>query len=421
MASQELRDSLSPVWFRASDVTAVRGEGIYLYDSEGNRYIDCTSGIGVVSTGHCHPRVVKAIQQQAEKLLFGQINVVYHDVIFDLITELKTVVPPELNQFFFSNSGAEAVEAAIKLAKHASGKTNIIVFQGGYHGRTHLTMAMTTSKTVYRVGYQPLIPGIHVSPYPYPFYYGWDDKETLRFAMRELERVLHTQSAPEETACIIVEPVLGEGGYVVPPAGFLQALREVCNTYDILLIADEIQSGVGRTGKFFAIEYEEMLPDILTFAKGIGSGMPISGLAYKKELGEKWITGSHGGTYGGNPVACAAALETIRVIKEERLIENSAERGLQLREGLKALQQRFPVIGEVRGKGLMIAVEFGETGKPDAERTKKVVAECQKRNLLLLTCGFEKNIIRWIPPLVISEQEVDEVLGIFTEAMEKAE
>lgn len=410
--------NLSPVWFRGSSVTAVRGEGIYLYDEADTRYIDFTSGIGVVGTGHCHPRVVDAIKKQAARLIFGQINVVYHDAALDLASELLKTVPRGLDQFFFSNSGAEAVEAAVKLAKHRTKRTNIIVFQGGYHGRTHLTMGMTTSKTVYRIGYQPLVPGIFVSPYPASFSYGWDDATTLAFALRELERLLATQSAPEETACIVVEPVLGEGGYIVPPRGFLRALREICDKHDILLVADEIQCGVGRTGRFFAVEHEDVVPDILVYAKGIGSGMPISGIAYPADMADSWVVGSHGGTYGGNPVACAAAAETIRVIRDENLVENARQRGRQLLSGLENLKARFPFIADVRGLGLMAAVELMDEGKPDVTRTKEAVSGCQGRQLLLLTCGAGKNVIRWIPPLIVTEEQIDEGLAIFTEVLE---
>ena len=410
-------ENLSPVWFRGSSITAVRGEGIYLYDESDTRYIDFTSGIGVVSTGHCHPRVVEAIREQAERLIFGQINVVYHDAALDLASELLGVVPRGLEQFFFSNSGAEAVEAAVKLAKHRTKRTNLIVFQGGYHGRTHLTMGMTTSKTVYRIGYQPLVPGIFVSPYPAPFSYGWDDETTLAFAVKELEKLLATQSAPEETACIVVEPVLGEGGYIVPPRGFLAAIREICDRHGILMVADEIQCGVGRTGRFFAVEHEGVVPDILIFAKGIGSGMPISGIAYPPEMADSWVVGSHGGTYGGNPVACRAAAETIRVIRDEGLVENAARRGDQLLAGLKRLEERYSFIGEVRGLGLMAALELVESGEPDVRRTKEAVAGCQEAKLLLLTCGAGKNVIRWIPPLVVTEDQIDKGLEIFSEVL----
>ncbi len=407
-------DNLSSIWSHQTNLLIERGEGVYLYDSSGSRYLDFTSGIAVTSTGHCHPRIVDTLKKQSEKLIFGQLNTVYHPVVVDLIEELKSVVPPALDTFFFSNSGAEAVEAAVKLAKHATKKQNIIVFQGSFHGRTHLAMSMTTSKTGYRKCYQPLIPGIFATPYPYTFYYGWSEEETLAFSIRELEKLLVSQSAPEETACIVVEPILGEGGYVVPPKGFLPALRKICSENDILLIADEIQSGCGRSGDFFAVEHENIEPDIMTSAKGLGSGMPISCVAYRKELGKSWITGSHGGTYGGgNTLACAAAAETIRIIKDENLTENAVKRGKQLQSALCKLREQYPVIGDVRGRGLMVAAEFTQNGKPDGKTAKAIADKSWKNNLLLLTCGTYGNIIRWMPPLIVTEEHIEEGLEIF--------
>lgn len=411
--------SLSGVWTHATDIVVDHTEGIYIYGDNGDRYIDFTSGIGVLNTGHCHPEVVSAIKKQSESLIFGQMNIVTHKPALELAEELNSITPPELDTFFFSNSGAEAAEAAVKLAKHASGKTNIIVFNGSFHGRTHLTMAMTTSKPIYRKNYQPLVAGIFTSPYPYSYYYGWTDEDTLKFAVRELEKLLVSQTSPEETAAIIVEPVLGEGGYVVPPDGFLREIRRICDENNILFIADEIQSGFGRTGKYFAFEYEEIVPDIMTMAKGIASGLPLSGIAYKHELGEKWITGSHGGTYGGNPVSCASALATLKVIKEENLLKNAEERGEQLLEALYSLKEKYPFIGDVRGRGLMAAVEFTVNGQPSSDKTRSVLKAAAKRNLLLLSCGTYSNIIRWIPPLIVTKKQLEEGLKIFSDALEE--
>ena len=418
MNPKEVKE-ISSVWTHATDILVERAEGCWFYDKDGNKYLDFTSGIGVTNTGHCHPTVVEAIKKQSEKLLFGQFNIVYHQPIIDLIEELKPVVPAGLDTFFFSSSGAEAVEAAVKLAKHATGRPNVIVFNGSYHGRTHLTMAMTTSKTVYREGYAPLPSGIFVSPYPYSFYYGWDDETTLAFAVKELKRTLLGQTKPEETAAIIVEPVLGEGGYVVPPAGFLKAVREICDEHGILMIADEVQSGFCRTGKFFAVQHENVLPDIMTMAKGLGSGIPISGIAYKRGLQEKWVTGTHGGTYSGNTLACAAAAATVRVMKEEKLDVNAALRGEQLMSGLRLLQKKYPVIGDVRGRGCMVATEFIRDGQPDADTSKAVIAAARGQNMLMLGCGTFNNIIRWIPPLVMSEDEMNDGLSRFENALKK--
>jgi 4-aminobutyrate aminotransferase len=414
-----LERHLSPIWTHLTEVLVERGEGVYLFDGKGRRYLDFTSGIGVTSTGHCHPRVVEAIQRQAEKLIFGQVNVVLHRPVFELIEELLQIVPPPLDAFFFSNSGAEAVEAAVKLAKQATGRANIVVFQGSFHGRTHLTMAMTTSKTVYRTRYQPLVPGIFVAPYPYPYYYGWSEGKTLEFCLRELKRLLKSQTAPEETACLIVEPVLGEGGYVVPPRGFLIALREICDRHGILLIADEIQCGLGRTGKYFAVEHEQVVPDIMTLAKGIASGVPLSCVAYRRGLSESWLKGSHGGTYGGNALACAAAAATIHVIREEKLADNASVRGEQLLSGLRRMSGQSDRIGEVRGLGLMAAVEFGRDGEPDEEAAKAVSRNAAEEGLLLLTCGTFNNVVRWIPPLVVTEAQIEEGLSLFRNALDR--
>jgi 4-aminobutyrate aminotransferase len=417
--AHEMMKHLSTIWTHSTDYLIVRGEGVYLYDVQGRRLLDFSSGIGVTSTGHCHPEVVAAIQKQAGKLIFGQINVVLHETVFRLIEELRTIVPGELDAFFFANSGAEAVEAAVKLSKQATGRPNVIVFWGSFHGRTHLTMSMTTSKTVYRTRYQPLVPGIFVAPYPYAYYYGWDEETTCAFALRELDKLLRSQTAPEETACIVIEPVLGEGGYVVPPAGFLKALRELCDQHGILLVADEVQSGFGRTGKYFAFMHDGIVPDIMTMAKGMGSGVPISGLAYRSKLAERWIPGTHGGTYGGNTLACAAAAATVRVIREEKLAENAAARGAELLAGLQALQAEYPGIGDVRGRGLMAACEFTREGQPDKDTAKAVVKAAAAEGLLVLNCGTFDNVVRWIPPLVVTEEQITEGLGLFRQALKK--
>jgi 4-aminobutyrate aminotransferase len=310
------------------------------------------------------------------------------------------------------------VEGAVKLARASTGKTNIIVFQGSFHGRTHATMAMTTSKTIYRAGFQPLVPGIFVAPYPYAYYYGWDEESTVDFSIRELKRLLKSQTAPEETAAIVVEPVLGEGGYVVPPKTFLPGLRQICDQHGILLIVDEVQSGFGRTGRWFAMDHSGVIPDIVIMAKGMASGMPLSGLAASRELMEKWTPGSHGGTYGGNAVACAAAIATIQVMREEGLIQNAAEMGQVLKAGLGQLQEEFPEIGDVRGLGLMVATEFSRPdGQTWPERASGVAQAAYRSGLMLLTCGTDGNVIRWIPPLIVDQAQIQEALDIFAEAL----
>jgi 4-aminobutyrate aminotransferase len=409
---------LSPVWTHLTTIQPVKAEGIYLYDGDGKRYTDFTCGIGVTNTGHCHPKVVKAIQDQAANLIFGQMNIVVPPATVALAEELNKLTPASIDAYFFSNSGAEAIEASVKLARHATGKKNIIVFQGSFHGRTAQTMAMTTSKYIYRVDYQPLPGGVFVAPYPYAYYYGWDEEETTAFCLKQLDYLVHGQTKPEETAAVVIEPVLGEGGYVPVPVGFLQELRKFCMQNDILLVADEVQSGFGRTGKFFGFEYAEIEPDIIVMAKGLGSGVPISGIASRRELMDKWEPGSHGGTYGGgSAIASAAAVATIKVLQEEGLVENAAVRGEQLMKGLRQIQKKYPVIGDVRGRGLMVGVEFTVNSLPDKNLTKSVQQGCLKRDLLLLTCGTYENVIRWIPPLIVSAEQIDAALSVFEDAL----
>ncbi len=420
MDEQQTIKNLSPVWSRSVELVVERGEGSYLYTPEGQAYLDFTCGIGVTNTGHCHPRVVAAVQAQAAKLLHGQVNIVIHQPLLQLVEEMKAIVPPHMDGFFFSNSGAEAVEGAVKLARMATGRTNVIVFQGSFHGRTVGTMSLTTSKTIYRAGYQPLMPGVFVAPYPYALRYGWDAEKTSAWCLEELELLLLSQTAPHETAAILVEPVLGEGGYINPPKSFLQGLRKVADQHGMLLIVDEVQSGFGRTGKWFGFEHFDLKPDIMTIAKGLASGLPLSGVVASQELMKKWTPGSHGGTYGGNAVAVAAAVATIQTIREEKLLQNAVDRGEQLVSGLKALQAKYDGIAEVRGLGLMIGVEFRQAGKPSKELAKAVVKACYEQNMLLLTCGPWDNTIRFIPPLTVSQEQVADALAIFEKALEKA-
>jgi 4-aminobutyrate aminotransferase len=417
----ESRQFISPVWSRAADVFVDRGEGSYIFTTDGKKYLDFTCGIGVTNTGHCHPRVVEAVQKQASKLLHGQLNILIHQPVLDLIKELRQVVPDYLDGFFFSNSGAEAVEGAVKLARMATGRTNVIVFQGSFHGRTVGTMSLTTSKTIYRAGYQPLMPGVFVTPYPYAYRYGWSEEQTSQWCLDELEFLLKTQTAPEETAAILVEPILGEGGYVVPPKEFLNRVQEIAQQHGILLIADEVQSGFGRTGEWFGFEHFGIKPDIVTIAKGLASGLPLSGVMAPLSLMEKWIPGSHGGTYGGNAVAAAAATATIQVIREENLLEQARERGNQFVVGLRNIQEEYPILGDVRGLGLMIGAEFRtEDRKPIKDIAKKVTGYCFEEGLMLLTCGPWDNTIRFIPPLNVTEDQVNKSLSIFGKAIEHA-
>lgn len=410
---------MSPVWTRIFPVEAERAEGCYIYAIDGKKYLDFTCGIGVTNTGHCHPKVVEAIREQAGLFLHAQANIIVHKPMLELVQELRTVVHPSIDGFFFSNSGAEAVEGAVKLARAATGKPNVIVFSGSFHGRTAGTMALTTSKTIYRAGFQPLPAGVFVAPFPYAYKLGMSEEQASQYCLSQLEELLLSQTSPAETAAILIEPVLGEGGYVVPPASFLNGLREIADKNGILLIFDEIQSGFGRTGKWFAQDHFEVVPDIMTVAKGIASGLPLSGVFSRLDLMKRWETGSHGGTYGGNAVSCAAGVATIRAMREEDMPGNAVQRGVQLMTGLRKFQEQYPAIGDVRGIGLMIASEFTFNKKPDKATAKAVIHACQERGLLLLSCGTFDNSIRWIPPLVVTEKQVNDALGIFAAALKE--
>ena len=413
---------MTPALSRIFNFVAERAEGSYIYTDDGKKLLDFTSGIGVTNTGHCHPKVVEAIREQAGSFLHAQANIVIHKPMLQLIEELRKIVPPSIDSFFFANSGAEAVENAVKVAKAATGRQNIIVFNGSFHGRTHATMALTTSKTGYRTGFGPLPSGIYVSPFPYAFRLGVSEEQASAYALEQLEYLLASQTAPKDTAAILIESVLGEGGYIVPPVSFMKGLREICSKHGILLIFDEVQSGFGRTGKWFALEHFGVVPDIMTVAKGLASGMPLSGVFTRTEIMKKLDVGSIGGTYGGNAVSCASAVATIRVMKEEKMLENASERGIQLMTGLRKLQEEYPQIGDVRGKGLMIGTEFIiEGSRPEKAKpmVKDIVHAAEDANLLLLTCGTYDNVVRWIPPLNVTSEQINDGLKVFEGTLKK--
>lgn len=413
---------MSPVWGRIFDFVAERAEGSYIYTTDGRKLLDFTCGIGVTNTGHCHPKVVAAIREQAGLFLHAQANIVIHQPMLRLIEELRRIVPPGIDGFFFTNSGAEAVEGAVKLARAATGRQNIIVFSGSFHGRTAGTMALTTSKTIYRAGFGPLPAGVFVAPFPYAFRLGMSEEQASEYALQQVEYLLASQTAPKETAAILIESVLGEGGYVVPPASFMKGLRQICDKYGMLLIFDEVQSGFGRTGRWFALEHFGVVPDIITAAKGIASGLPLSGVFSRLDLMKKWDVGSHGGTYGGNAVACAAGVATIQAMREEKMLENAAQRGIQLMTGLRKLQEEYSQIGDVRGQGLMIGTEFVLDDRPEKAKAlvKNVVHASEQRDLLLLTCGTYDNVVRWIPPLNVTSEQIGDGLRAFSEALKES-
>jgi 4-aminobutyrate aminotransferase len=406
---------LSPLLTQATGVMAARGEGVYLFDRDGRRYLDFTSGIGVTSTGHCHPKVVEAIQRQAATLIHGQYTTVLHPGLLRLGDHLARVMPDGLDSFFFTSAGTEAIEAALRLVRHATGRPNVVVFHGSFHGRTVGSLSLTTAKADYRAGVQPLMAGVVVAPFPYAYRYRWSRDAATEFCLRELDYALATLCAPDETAAFLIEPVLGEGGYVPATAEFMAGLRERCDRYGILLAIDEIQTGVGRTGRFWCHQHFGVQPDLLITAKGLASGMPLAALAAPRSLMARGRAGSQGGTYGGNAVACAAAIATLEVIREEGLVERAADLGRHLLGRLRGVAAEHPQIGDVRGLGLMVATEFsGADGAPDGETATRVQRHAAERGLLLLTCGPYHNVIRWIPPLVVTRDQIDQAVEMFT-------
>ncbi len=398
--------ALSDVWFRVTDLDVVSGSGCRVTTVDGTEYLDFSSGIAVASTGHCHPHVVAAIAEQAGRFIHAQVNVYRHDLLVPLAERLRAVTPDGIDTFFFTNSGAEATEAAVKLAKQATGRANIIVFEGSFHGRTHLTMAMTTSKVGYRSGYAALPAGVHVAPFPGP-------GATTAECLARLRRVFETVSAPSETAAVVIEPVLGEGGYLPAPPAFLSGVAALCAELGVLFVADEVQSGFGRTGTMFAVEQYGVAPDILVMGKGIASGFPFAAIGASSALMRRWPTGSHGGTYGGNPIGCAAALATLDVLEAPGFLPAVRDRGVQLLEGLAKLTAGDPGVVDVRGLGLMVGVELASPA-----RVAAVQHHClDEGHLILMNAGSHGEILRWMPPLVVSAGEISSALDAFANAL----
>jgi len=392
----------SPSLPRAYPIVPVRGDGLTVEDIDGNLFLDFAAGIAVNSTGHSHERVVEVIAQQAADLLHFSASDFYLPIYAHAAAALARIAPMSGKvRVFLGNSGAEAVEAAFKLARHHTRRANVVAFLGAFHGRTYGAVSLTGSKAKYHGGFGPLVPGVYHVPYGST---GLDELE---------QRVFKRLMPADEFAAIFVEPVQGEGGYVVPDDAFLPRLREICDRHGILLVADEVQSGAGRTGKMWAIEHWGVEPDILLTAKGIASGMPIAGMIAKDEL-MTWGPGTHGSTYGGNPVACAALIETVRLLEDE-LVDNCRLRGAQARASLEAVRARHPgTIRDVRGLGLMIGVEFDSAETSDAIQTA-----CFQKGLLVLEAG--EGAIRLSPALIVSEEQVDVAVRIFAEAVAEVE
>ena len=402
---------LSNVWFSVTPLQVASGHGCWVTTTDGEEYLDFAAGIAVNSTGHAHPQVAQAIADQAQRFIHAQVNVFKHDLLEPLAAKLAEITPAGIDTFFYANSGAEITEAAVKLAKQATKRPHVIVFSGSFHGRTHLAMAMTTSKTGYRAGHAPLPAGVFVAPYPDPL--APDQDAEVADALHGFDHLLKAMTAPEETAAVILEPVLGEGGYIPAPPAFIHGIVERCRQHGILFIADEVQSGFGRTGRMFAVDHYGIEPDIICMAKGIASGFPFAALGTRRELDDKWPTGSHSGTYGGNSMGCAAALATIEIMSDPAFLENVNARGEQLRAGILELQREHDVIAQVRGLGLMVGTEF-----TDAARVAAITKHCfEEGRLILMNAGTYGRTLRWMPPLVVNEREIDLALAAFGAAL----
>jgi 4-aminobutyrate aminotransferase len=407
---------LSPVLGRYYQRTWVRGEGHRLWDGDGREYLDFACGIAVTVLGHKHPRVNAAIHAQVDTLMHMCNGLGYLDPVTRLADLLVETMPTGLDRVFFGNSGAEVIEGAVKLARKATGRPAIIGFTGGFHGRTYAALTLTTSNVNYRTGHGPLVPDIHIAPFPNVYRdFGGDEEAATRMSLDHLERMFATEIPPSSVAAFLLEPVQGEGGFNPAPAAFLQGLRRLADRHGILLVIDEVQSGYGRTGTMWNFEQAGIVPDVVTVAKGIANGMPLAALVARRDLHDRWGVGAHGSTFGGNPVSCAAGIAVLETIRDEDLVANAAARGAELKAGLEAIAAEDPRIGDVRGPGLMIATEFVKdkvTREPDPIGDA-LIERLADAGLLLLTCGAHHNVIRWIPPLNVTSAEIAEALGVF--------
>ena len=412
----------APCYIKEYPMVIARGEGTMVEDVDGNRFLDFMAGIAVCSTGYSHPAVVKAIQDAAAKFLHICGGDFYYEGMADLCERLARIAPgSSKKRVFLSNSGTEAVEGAMKLARHATGRTAFIAFKGAFHGRTYGALSLTSSKARQHQGFGPFLPDVHHVAYGYCYRceYGKTFPACGIFCVDTIEKdLLSRHLAPSDVAAIFVEPVQGEGGYVLPPPGWLTAVRELCDRHGILMVADEVQCGVGRTGKMWACDHEGVEPDILVTSKGLGSGMPIGAIIAKESI-STWEHGAHGSTFGGNPVCCAAALATLDLVEKD-LVSNARQRGERLAAGLKGLADKHAVIGDVRGLGLMQGMEFvtdRTTKEPAGDLVKRVEQMAFAKGLLLLAAG--KNALRFAPPLVVNDEDVDIAVGILGQCLDE--
>jgi 4-aminobutyrate aminotransferase len=417
------RKFVSQSYTRSYPLVANRAKGVWVEDVDGNQFLDFNSGIAVCNTGHCHPRVVEAICVQAEKLIHMSGSDFYYEAQSALAAKLAEITPgPKEKRVFFGNSGAEAIEAAIKLSRYHTKRPFILAFLGAFHGRTMGALSLTASKAIFEKGFSPLVPGVTHVPYPYCYRCPFHQQDCLECGAACVdwirEDLFKRSIPPEEVAAIFVEPIQGEGGYVVPPPEFHPKLFNLAKEFGILYVVDEVQSGMGRTGKMMAIEHWGVTPDIFALAKGIASGMPLGAMVSQSEVMD-WVRGSHASTFGGNPISCQAALTTIELL-EEGLIQNAAAQGEYMLNHLKDFQRQFPLIGDVRGKGLMIGMEMvkdKKTKEKAIEERNAVIQGCFEKGLLLLGCG--ENVIRFSPPLIVTRRKVDIALTILEEVLKK--
>ena len=415
---------ISPVLGRYFERSWSHGEGHRLYDTAGRAYLDFANGIAVTALGHHHPAVTAAIHAQVDRLIGPTGAIGYAEPVVQLAERLAATLPDPLDTVMFLNSGSEAIDAALKLARRVTGRPGIVAFRGAFHGRTFGATSVTSSNVNYRTGYEPLLPGVQIVPYPatYPDHRG-DPEAASAAGLEALDTLLGSVMAPSTVAAILIEPVLGEGGYQAAPASFLRALRARCDEHGILLIADEVQCGYGRTGRMWGFEHAAIVPDVVCMAKAVANGLPLSAIASSHDLQERWGRGAHGSTYGGNPVACAAGLAVLETIEAEGLVANAAARGAELGAGLRDLAAEDERIGDVRGPGLMIGVEFVRdraTAEPDGDLVNRLVARSADLGLLVLSCGPAHQVVRWIPPLDVSPAEIAEGLELFGEALRTA-
>jgi 4-aminobutyrate aminotransferase / (S)-3-amino-2-methylpropionate transaminase / 5-aminovalerate transaminase len=401
-------------------ICASHASGALIHDLDGNTFIDFTGGIGCMNAGHSVPEVIEAVEGQVRRLQHTCFQVTMYESYVELVEKLISITPGSFaKKGCLFNSGAEAVENAVKIARRATGRQAVVSFEHGFHGRTLLTMGLTSKVKPYKDGFGPFAPEIYHAPLPYTFYRprGMSEQEYVSRCVEDLQRFLKSSVTPDRIAAFIIEPVLGEGGFLVPPKAYLQEVARICRENKIVLIADEIQSGFARTGKMFAIEHFDIEPDLITLAKSMSNGFPVSAVVGRAEIMDAVSPGGLGGTFGGNPVSCSAALAAIRKIERDNICARAESLGRRLREELGRLAQAVEFIGEVRGLGAMLALEIARNGRPDKETADKIAAECGKRGLLLLTAGLEGNVIRLLMPLVITDSQLDEALGVLKEVV----